>query len=63
MRKMPNAQPIQFGTINGKCVSIQPSLNMMTKTGIMVTWAGTIIVASMMMKSWSRAQNFNRANA
>jgi hypothetical protein len=63
IRKMLYAPPKKFGTINGSIVFTQPSSRNRMNCGIIVIWAGSIIVASTMKKMIDFPGARIRANA
>ena len=60
--KTKNGDASHCGMISGQNVSIIPRLRNRTKTGIIVTCAGSIIVESITMKRIDRPRKRNRAN-
>ena len=63
MRKMKNALPKNAGTHSGFSVLYQCSDFQMMKPGIIVTWLGSIIVASKRRNAIDLPGQFSRANA
>src|SRR3954454_21940900 len=63
IRKMNKALPRNAGTQSGFSVLYQCKDRQIRKLGIIVTWAGSIIVASRTMKETDRPGQLNRANA
>jgi hypothetical protein len=62
MRNVPNAVGTA-GRIRASSVSDRPIPRMSMKTGTIVTWTGTIMVASTRENHFSRPRNRSRANA
>src|SRR5690606_31476764 len=60
-RKISKAPPKKWGTINGRCVLIQPSCLKMRKSGIKRTWKGSIMALRVKTKNISRPGQRKRA--